>query len=427
MINARKINSLGRLLLATIMAVILPAAIDIASAATAPHTITVAAPSNGTISPSGPVSVADGKKKIFTIRPDKGYYIQGIMIDDAVINLSTDTNFKKTGRVGKYTFKNVTTDHTIAVTFALLPKLTVMKENSGTVKNIAAGINCGKDCEQQFDIGKTVTLTAYPSKDYAFSSWTGCNASSSNPKKCTLTMSEDTIVTAAFKTTATLQITPSVASIKPGGAQEFCASFINAKGKGPSNVTYNWSISDDSIVTVQNFGNTIFVKGNTPGTVEVTASGNGVSSTSTLTIAPSSSRPKEIVLVYPNENKSIPAVEPGYFNSHHIDVQIDFSSYDCRKDDVDTIKLFVDNMDVTNATLITNIESHLAFPVCPAITFPAVVELSSAVDSEDTIRNTCVLYRTNEPFSIGEHEAKIEIDTKLGNFITHTWTFQVVE
>ncbi|WP_176547226.1 S8 family serine peptidase [Bacillus sp. AFS053548] len=88
------------------------------------HTITVTAGSNGTISPSGKVTVADGTNKTFTITPKKGYKIDTIKVDGV--------NVKFTGNT--YTLTNVTKNRTINVTFKkIVHTITVTAGKNGTI------------------------------------------------------------------------------------------------------------------------------------------------------------------------------------------------------------------------------------------------------------------------------------------------------
>ena len=74
------------------------------------HTITATAGNNGTITPSGEVSVTDGANQSFTITPDSGYQIADVKVDG-----------KSEGAVNTYTFTNVTANHTIEATFEKKP------------------------------------------------------------------------------------------------------------------------------------------------------------------------------------------------------------------------------------------------------------------------------------------------------------------
>ncbi len=70
------------------------------------YTITAYAGSNGTITPSGNVSVSYGSSKRFNISPNNGYKILDVTVDGESV-----------GAVTTYLFENVTSNHTIYVTF----------------------------------------------------------------------------------------------------------------------------------------------------------------------------------------------------------------------------------------------------------------------------------------------------------------------
>ena len=71
------------------------------------YTIKATAGSGGSISPSGSVSVREGRDQAFTITADKGYAVANVKIDGRSI-----------GAVKSYTFENVRRNHTIEVSFA---------------------------------------------------------------------------------------------------------------------------------------------------------------------------------------------------------------------------------------------------------------------------------------------------------------------
>ena len=71
------------------------------------YTIKATAGAGGSISPSGNVSVREGRDQTITITPDKGYAVANVKIDG-----------KSIGAVKSYTFENVRRNHTIEVSFA---------------------------------------------------------------------------------------------------------------------------------------------------------------------------------------------------------------------------------------------------------------------------------------------------------------------
>lgn len=70
------------------------------------YTIKATAGAGGSISPSGNVSVREGRDRTFTITPDKGYAVANVKIDG-----------KSIGAVKSYTFENVRRNHAIEVIF----------------------------------------------------------------------------------------------------------------------------------------------------------------------------------------------------------------------------------------------------------------------------------------------------------------------
>ena len=70
------------------------------------YTIKATAGVNGSISPSGNVSVREGRDQTFTITPDKGYAVANVKIDG-----------KSVGAVKSYTFENVKGNHAIEAIF----------------------------------------------------------------------------------------------------------------------------------------------------------------------------------------------------------------------------------------------------------------------------------------------------------------------
>ena len=71
------------------------------------YAITATAGVNGSISPSGSVNVKEGKGQEFTITPNQGYEIASLKVDGTEVENPSNT----------YTFTNVTSNHTIDVSF----------------------------------------------------------------------------------------------------------------------------------------------------------------------------------------------------------------------------------------------------------------------------------------------------------------------
>ena len=102
------------------------------------YTITATAGSNGTISPSGTLIVNQGGSQIFTITPNEGCHVADVQIDGMSV-----------GAVTTFTFDNVTSNHTVEVTFAI--------DNSPPIAN--AGL------DQNVITGQAVTLNGSKSYD----------------------------------------------------------------------------------------------------------------------------------------------------------------------------------------------------------------------------------------------------------------------
>jgi len=73
------------------------------------YTIMATASANGTITPSGAITVPENENKTFTFSADDNYEIDQVLVDGANIPTSVIS--------GTYTFTNVTANHTIAVSF----------------------------------------------------------------------------------------------------------------------------------------------------------------------------------------------------------------------------------------------------------------------------------------------------------------------
>lgn len=79
------------------------------------YVITASAGNGGSISPNGNVSVVRGSDKVFTITAKDGYRISNVIVDGESV-----------GAVSTYTFRNVTTKHTIAASFIKVSEIPII-------------------------------------------------------------------------------------------------------------------------------------------------------------------------------------------------------------------------------------------------------------------------------------------------------------
>ena len=86
------------------------------------YTISASAGENGTISPAGDTVVYEGTNITFTITPDEGYRIASVIVDAETEN---ETNVTESIVNGRYTFQNVTANHSIRATFEVIPTYTI--------------------------------------------------------------------------------------------------------------------------------------------------------------------------------------------------------------------------------------------------------------------------------------------------------------
>ena len=96
------------------------------------YTIKATAGAGGSISPSGNVSVREGRDQTFTITPEKGYAVANVKIDG-----------KSIGAVKSYTFENVRRTHTIEVIF--------MKANGNPQTGVFVDVATGSYYEDAVD------------------------------------------------------------------------------------------------------------------------------------------------------------------------------------------------------------------------------------------------------------------------------------
>ncbi len=103
--------------------------------------ITASSGSNGSITPSGTVSLIEGFDQLFTIAADTGYVIEDVLVDGASV-----------GAVDSFTFTGITDDHTISVSFA--QKIYIITASAGANGSIspAGSITLAWGSDQTYEI-----------------------------------------------------------------------------------------------------------------------------------------------------------------------------------------------------------------------------------------------------------------------------------
>ncbi|MDI4644253.1 DUF4073 domain-containing protein [Cohnella hashimotonis] len=115
-------------------------------------TIAASADAGGSISPAGNVAVSRGGSQTFTITPDAGYAISDVTVDG-----------KSVGKVGSYTFANVTEAHTIKAVFAKAKVSGLPFYYNGDAK-VFIGFSSEASGEMKYiaPAGKTIEFQANP-------------------------------------------------------------------------------------------------------------------------------------------------------------------------------------------------------------------------------------------------------------------------
>ncbi|HAS83381.1 MAG TPA: hypothetical protein DCS43_12120 [Verrucomicrobia bacterium] len=132
------------------------------------RTITATAGSNGSISPSGPVAVAQGDNQTFTITPSANYHILDVLVGGSSV-----------GAIGSYTFTNVMSNATIASSFAIDTHVVTFQAG-------AHGSISGGTAVQTIDHGSNATPpTITATMGYAHSGWNGSYTSVTNTRMLT--------------------------------------------------------------------------------------------------------------------------------------------------------------------------------------------------------------------------------------------------
>jgi hypothetical protein len=106
-----------------------------------PFTITASAGANGSISPSGTVTVNQGGSQSFTITPNSGFTVSSVTVDGV-----------NQGAITTYTFNNVQANHTISAAFAPITFTITASAGSGGSISPSGTVTVNSGASQTFTI-----------------------------------------------------------------------------------------------------------------------------------------------------------------------------------------------------------------------------------------------------------------------------------
>jgi hypothetical protein len=161
------------------------------------YTINISADTNGSISPTGPISLAYGSNKTFTITPNTGYQIVGVLVDGNSV-----------GAVSAYTFSNIIGDHTISATFSVIGTPIVVTFPQGCTSTSGYSTTTGQLCSTTINLPQGCTSTSL----YSVTTGQACTTTIVLPQGCTST-SGYSITTGQLCVGGTKIITPSSTAI----------------------------------------------------------------------------------------------------------------------------------------------------------------------------------------------------------------------
>ena len=211
------------------------------------YTITASAGNNGSISPSGAVSVTSGASRTFTITPNSGYRVSDVLVDGVSV-----------GQVTAYTFSNVTGNHTISANFVVdttgnakkyTVKVSKTKKNNGdgVIASSDSVIICGDVCSQDYPNDSLVTLSAMANTGSTFTGWVSRSGICTGTDPCTITVDKAKTVKAIF--VGDYQLNVVIKSKNGGSGSVRSGSALSCSSESPSTCDYQYRFGGEVNLT----------------------------------------------------------------------------------------------------------------------------------------------------------------------------------
>ncbi len=244
-------------------------------------TIAPSAGTNGTINPATPQIVTYGSSTTFTFTPSTGYYVSSVLVDGANVGLPNS-----------YTFSNVTTNHTIAVSFALGSyTITATAGAGGTLVTGGVTISSGSSQDFLVSYGGSRSFTIVPNAGYsvvnvvvdgvsqgAITSYTFNNVTANHTISATFAINNYTVTSSVSGTNGTMRPTGSLlvsygstTSFTVTPATGYYASMSGTCGGTLNGTTYTTNPISANCTVIASFNPN-------PYTLTVTKSGTGTGS-----------------------------------------------------------------------------------------------------------------------------------------------------
>ncbi|HXB02146.1 MAG TPA: chitobiase/beta-hexosaminidase C-terminal domain-containing protein, partial [Opitutaceae bacterium] len=207
-------------------------------------TITASAGANGSISPSGSVSVTQGASKSFSITANSGFVVSSVTVDGA-----------SQGAITSYTFSNVQANHTISATFAPVPTFTITASAGANGSISPSGtVTVNQGASQSFTITpnsgfKVSSVTVDGASQGAITSYTFSNVQANHTISAAFTQITYTITASAGSNGS---ISPlGAVTVNSGASQSF--TITPSSGFNVSSVTVDGA--NQGAVTSYTFSN----------------------------------------------------------------------------------------------------------------------------------------------------------------------------